>query len=72
MCLRSHRVHDDDGGVNGGRRAHGISDDNGGVGRGRVIDEASEGLETMTEVAGDQQRAQGIYDDDNGGVGGGR
>ena len=71
MCLRSQVIDNEDSGVGGGRRYRGLSGDNGGVDGGRGIDNASEGLETMTEVAGDRQRSQGIYDND-GGVSGGR
>ena len=71
MCLRAQGIDDDDDGVVRVRRARGLRDYYGGVGRGRGIDDASEGLDTTTEAAGDRQRAQGIYDD-GGDVGGGR
>ena len=65
MCLQAQCI--DDGGGGGGRliRARGISDDNRGVGRGQGIDNASELLETTTEVArilGQRQRMRRCND----------
>ena len=70
MFLRAEGI-DKNGGVRRVRRAKGISDNDGGVGRGRGIHDASEVFETMMEVTGARQRAQGMYNDD-GGVEGGR
>ena len=54
MCLQAQGIYDNNGGGvgGGGRQARGIIIDNGGVGRRRGIDDASEVLETMTEVRG--------------------
>ena len=49
MCLQAQGVDEEKGIVNRVRWPHGISDNNGGVGRVRVIDNASEGLETTTD-----------------------
>ena len=66
MCLWYQGIDNDDGGGVRVRRARRLSDDNGGVGRGRGIEDASEGLETRTEMVGAMQRGQGIYSDDGG------
>ena len=71
VCLRDQVIDDDNGGVGRVRRARGLSNDDGGFGRGQGIYDASKGLETTTEAAGDQRRVRGIYDNDVG-VGGGR
>ena len=62
VSLRAQGIDDDKCGVGRVRRACGLSDDDGGVNGGRGIDDASEGLDTTTEAAGDRQRARGIYD----------
>ena len=72
MCLRAEGIDNNEGGVGRVRRYKGLSDSDGGVGRGRGIRDASKGLETTTEAAGDRRWAQGIYDDDIGVEGGRR
>ena len=71
MCLRAQGIDDDDDGVGRLRRARGLSYDDGCVRRGQGVNDASKGLETTTEAAGDRQQSQGIYDD-NRCIGGGR
>ena len=71
MCLQDQGIDNDDGGVIRVRWACGLSENNRGLGRGQGIYDASKGLETTAEAAGDRQRAQEIYDN-NSGVGGGR
>ena len=71
MCLRDHGIDNDDGVVGRVRRSLRLSDNEGGVGRVQGIDDASEGLETTAEAAGDRRRSRGIYDNVRG-VGGGR
>ena len=70
MCLRAQGIDNNNSGVGRVRRARGLSNDERGVGRGRGIYDASEGLETTAEAAGNRQRPQRIYDEDIG-VGGG-
>ena len=52
MCLQAQGIYNDNGGFGGGRRSRGLSKDDRGVGGGRVIDDASEGLETTMEAEG--------------------
>ena len=66
MFLQDQGIYDNVGDVGGGRRALELSNNDGGVGGGRGIDDLSEGLETLTEAAGDQRWDQGIYDDNRG------
>ena len=64
-CLQSRGIDDDDSGVGRVRRARGLSNNDGGVGRGRGIDDASEVLETTTEMSRiwEQQRRLWRCDD---------
>ena len=71
MCLQAQGIDNDNSVASRVTRAHRLSDNDGVVGRGRGINDASEGLETTTEAAGDIQWARGIYNN-NGGVGGGK
>ena len=64
MCLWSEGTDDDSGDAGGVRRVKGLSEDDGGIGRGQGICDASEGLETTTEVAGDRRWDRGIYNED--------
>ena len=66
MCLRAEGIDENNGGVGRGRRAKGLRDDDT-----RGIRDASKGLETTTDAAGDRRLDREIYDD-GGGVGGGR
>ena len=52
VCLRTQEIGDDYGGVDRVRRTRGLGNNDRDVGRGRGINDASEGLETMTEAAG--------------------
>ena len=59
MFLQAQGIDDDAGVVDRVRRVRRLSDDDGGIGRGRVIDDASERLESTTEASsnwGQQQR----------------
>ena len=56
MCLRAQGIDDNDGGLVRGRRARGPSNYNRCISGGRGIYNASEGLDTNTEAAGDEQR----------------
>ena len=60
MRLQDQGIDDDDGGVGREINFRERSDNDGGVGKGRGIYDASKGSDTMTEVAGFRQRAQGI------------
>ena len=71
MCLKAQVIDDGDGGFGRLIRTRRLSNDNGGVRRGRGKRNTSKGLETTTEAAGAQRRAQGIYDG-NGCIGGER
>ena len=71
VCLQAKVIDNNNSGVDGGRRSRGLSDNEGGVVRRQGIYDASKGLETTTEAAGDQRRVRGIYDNDVV-VGGGR
>ena len=57
MCLQAESIENDGKGIGRVRRAKVFSDDDRGVGRGKGICDASEGLETMGEAAGDRRRA---------------
>ena len=52
MCVRSQGIDDNNGGVDGVRRAQGLSNYDRAVDGGRRIDNASEGSETTTEATG--------------------
>ena len=71
VFLQEEGIDKKNGGVGRVRQAKVLRDHGGGVGTGKGIRDAFKGSETMTEAAGDRQRAQGIYDN-NRGVGGGR
>ena len=66
VCLRVEGIDDNNGGVSRVRRSKGLSDNDGGVGRGQGIRNASNGLETMREVAGSRQQARVIHNNDEG------
>ena len=70
MFLRSRVIDNDDGSVGRVMRAKGLGNDDGGISRRQGIRDASKGLETTTEAAGDRRRVQGIYDNDGGVEGG--
>ena len=58
MWLQDQGIDDNNHGVVRVRQARELSEDGGGVGRGQGIRDASEGLDTTTDVAGARQRVQ--------------
>ena len=58
MCLWVQGIDDNGGSIGRVRQAHGIRDDDRGVGRERGVYDASEGLDTTTDVTRIQGRRQ--------------
>ena len=54
MCLQTQGIDDGNSDVGRVRQDRGLIHNNGGISRGRGIRGASDGLETMTDVAGDR------------------
>ena len=69
MFLLAEDIDDVDGGFRTVRRSKVIRDNDGCVGRGRGVHDASKGMETTTEAAGDRRRDRGIYGNDGGVLG---
>ena len=58
MCLRAQGIDNNNCSAGRVRRERGLSDDDGGVDRGQGIYNASKGLETTAEAAGDRRRTK--------------